>query len=160
MKGEKAEYMIPLTDLFSMTETRRRVRVIKVIKKFVFKHTKNKNIFISGEVNEFVTKDSESFPRRVDSVLVKRDDAVWVYLKNGKQLALDEKKEADAKKKKEEEKKKAEKKEAEKKGEKSKEIKEKEEKSKEAKEKEEGEQKKLLDEKRQREQIGAKAEMK
>jgi len=110
MKGEKAEYMIPLRDLFSMTETRRRVRVIKVIKNFVFKHTKNKNIFVSPEVNEFVTKDSESFPRRVDSVLVKRDDAVWVYLKDGKQLALDEKKAADAKKKKEEEKKKAEKK--------------------------------------------------
>lgn len=150
MKGEKAEYMIPLADLFSMTETRRRVRVIKVIKNFAFKHTKNKNIFISGEVNGFVTKDSESFPRRVDSVLVKRNDAIWVYLKNGKQLSLDEKKEADARKKKEEEKKKAEKKEEGKK----------EEKSKEEKEKEEEAQRKLLDEKRQREQIGAKAEMK
>lgn len=105
MKGDKAEYIIPLGGMFNQPRTKRCRKLVMEVKRFVLKHAKVKNVSISRELNEFLGKNSSALPRKIDAVLVKRNDAVVVYLKKGKQLAEDEKKILESKKKSEEKKK-------------------------------------------------------
>lgn len=108
VKGEKANYVIPLRAVFNSPKTKRAERTINAIKRFVKKHTRanEKNIKVSKEVNEFVWKQGKfSAPRKIDAILKKEAENIFVYLKNGKELAekekTTEKKETKEKKKKE-----------------------------------------------------------
>lgn len=121
MKGDKAEYVIPLRQAFNTPRTRRADKAIFLIREFVKKHTRvpEKDIAISNEVNQLVWKQSRTnIPRKIDAVLKREDKRIFVFLKNGKEMALrapkveapkeKKKKGKEAKEKKEEKKEKAE----------------------------------------------------
>ena len=163
MKGEKAEYTIPLAFVFSQPRTKRLRKLVAEVRRFAKKHTRTDKISVAMEVNEYLNKNASKLPRRIDTVFIKKDDKIFVYLKDGKQLALDEKKVVETKKKEAEKKKEKEVKAAEKKAEK-KDDKPKEDKAKseDKEEKDAGKEreKQLLKEKKERERIAYKAEMK
>jgi len=158
MKGDKAEYVIPLRQAFNTPRSRRADKAIFLIREFVKKHTRAgpKDIAISNEVNEFVWKQSKfTIPRKVDAVLKKDGSRVTVFLKGGKEI--------EAVKAKAEEKEKKGKKEAKPKKEGKKEEKtEKDGKKGEEKkvDEKEAEQKAKLEEKREKEKNAQKAEFK
>ena len=115
MKGDKAEYVIPLRQAFNTPRSRRADKAIFLIREFVKKHTRaaEKDIAISNEVNQYVWKQSRSsIPRKIDAVLRREDKRVFVFLKGGKEIELrtakveepKEKKKKEAKPKKEEKK--------------------------------------------------------
>ena len=91
MKGNEAEYVIPLSWLFTQPKPKRNNKAIKLIKAFVEKHTRKKDTVITMEVNEFLWKQSRHCPRRVPVVLKAEGEKIYVYLKGGKQLEADKK---------------------------------------------------------------------
>ncbi|HIH17051.1 MAG TPA: hypothetical protein HA252_06620 [Candidatus Diapherotrites archaeon] len=106
MKGNEAEYMVPLKWLFTQPKPKRTNKAIGVIKAFVKKHTRKTDVLISPELNEFLWERARHVPRRVAVVLRLDGERVTVYLKDGKQLESDKKARKaveDAKKKKERE---------------------------------------------------------
>lgn len=115
MKGDKAEYVIPLRQAFNTPRTRRADKAIFLIREFVKKHTRaaEKDIAISNEVNQLVWKQSRTnIPRKIDAVLKRDNKRIFVFLKGGKEMDLKtvkaeepkdkKKKDKDAKQKKEE----------------------------------------------------------
>ncbi|MFA4907757.1 MAG: 50S ribosomal protein L31e [archaeon] len=161
MKGDKAEYVIPLRQAFNTPRSRRADKAIFLIREFVKKHTRAnaKDIAISNEVNEFVWKQSKfTIPRRVDAVLKKDGSRVTVFIKGGKEIeAVKAKAEEKEKKGKKEAKPKKEDGKAEKTEKDGKSEKKGEEKKPDAKE---AEQKAKLEEKREKEKNAQKAEFK
>lgn len=117
MKGNEAEYVISLVPVFSQPRPKRARKAVIAVKRFVKKHVRSDNAVITEELNREIWKNSKNIPRRLEVMLVKKDDRVYVYLSKGKQLAEDKKREAEDKKKKEAEKKEKENKAAGKKGE-------------------------------------------
>src|SRR3989338_7926410 len=106
MKGNEAEYMVPLKWLFTQPKPKRTNKAIGVIKAFVKKHTRKTDVLISPELNEFLWERARHVPRRVAVVLRLEGEMVTVYLKGGKHLEADKKARKaveDAKKKKERE---------------------------------------------------------
>lgn len=105
MKGDEAEYVVPLGRLFSQPRTKRARRSLGEIRRFVLKHTRNKNISITTGVNEFLWKNSYNIPHRVPVMLRKDGERIIVYLKGSRQIEEDKKKakEAEGKAKKEKE---------------------------------------------------------
>ena len=101
MKGEQAEYIIPLRDAFKFPKPKRIIKTLGVIKRFVFKHTRKREVFIAKEVNEFLHKHSKNIPRRIDSVIVIDGENARVFLREGKELEEFKKKLAEKKKAKE-----------------------------------------------------------
>jgi ribosomal protein L31E len=168
MKGEKADYIIPLGKIFEQPRTKRTRKIITAVKRFVTKHTKAENVLISTEINNYVTAHSSKLPRKLDTTLVKGEDSIKVYLRSGSQFAADTKAAEEKKKETEAKKKEAEKKAKEAKPavkeaepEKKKEAAgEKAEETKKEVAKEDEEKKMLLKEKRERERIASKTEMK
>jgi ribosomal protein L31E len=110
MKGNEAEYIIPLAKVFNEPKNKRFRKAVKEIKDFVTKHTRIENIALSNDLNAFITKDSYNLPRKINAILVKKDNRVKVYLKGSKELEEDKKKakaaEEEKRKKKEEKEKK------------------------------------------------------
>ncbi|MDO8633897.1 MAG: hypothetical protein Q7K34_01245 [archaeon] len=149
MKGEEAAYIVNLKKAKMFTKDKRTRRALVEIKKFVHKHTRVKNVVIKNEVNEFIHAHSKNIPQKAEVVLRKKDDKILVYMKAGKELEADKKKET------EEAKKAKEKKALEEKAKKEKEEK----KSAEEKEKEEDGKKKLED-KKEKEKAGQALEVK
>ena len=86
MKGEQAEYMIPLRTAFRFPKPKRMIKTLGVIRQFVFKHTRKKDVLIANEVNEYLHKNSKNVPRRVDSVIVIDGEKAMVFLREGKGL--------------------------------------------------------------------------
>ena len=163
MKGEKAEYTISLQKAFLYPVTKRVRKALSETRDFVSKHARTNETRISNEVNEYIHKNSKNIPRKLNAVLFKDGPVVSVFLQGGKELDIYMKKMAEEKKKKESKKKGAEKKEGEKeeKAEGAKaEAKEKQEGAKAAKEKKAeedeiaAEKKRLLGEKRLKEEAG------
>jgi|SRR3989338_2971885 len=101
MKGEQAEYMIPLRTAFRFPKPKRMIKTLGVIRQFVFKHTRKKDVLIANEVNEYLHKNSKNVPRRVDSVIVIDGEKAMVFLREGKGLEEFRKRQAEKKKGKE-----------------------------------------------------------
>src|SRR3989344_4187316 len=103
MKGEQADYIIPLRDAFKFPKPKRMIKTLGVIRRFAFKHTRKRDVLIAKEVNEFLHLHSKNIPRRVDSVILIEGEKARIFLREGKELAefkkkLDEKKKAKEKK--------------------------------------------------------------
>jgi len=103
MKGEQAEYIIPLRDAFKFPKPKRIIKTLGVIKRFAFKHTRKRDVLIAKEVNEFIHLHSKNIPRRIDSIILIDGENARIFLREGKELAefrkkLDEKKKAKEKK--------------------------------------------------------------
>jgi ribosomal protein L31E len=152
MKGEQAEYVISLVNVFRHPPLKRIKRALNEIKRFVKKHSRIEEVAIDQEVNEFLHKNSKNIPRKLNATLVKDGEKIIVYLTGSKKIEEDQKK-GDAEKK---EKKKGAKEEKKKEG---KEKKEETGKEKSNEEKEE-EQKKKLEEKKKLEKAAAALEHK
>jgi ribosomal protein L31E len=101
MKGEEAEYTIPLARAFNFPPTKRPRKAINAIKTFVYKHTRSKNTLITADLNKEIFKNSKNIPRKVKVMLRKEKDKIIVYLAGSKQIQEDRKKREEAKKKKE-----------------------------------------------------------
>lgn len=144
MKGEQAEYNIGLAKAFIYQPKKRIVKAINVIKSFVKKHTRAKEVLISNEVNHFLHRNSKNLPRKVNAVFLKENNSVRVFLQKGKDLES-YLKNRDAEKKKKEEKRK--------------EAKEEKKETAEEKEKKQSDEKKL-EEKKEMEKAAQAAEMK
>ncbi|MCR4368883.1 MAG: 60S ribosomal protein L31 [archaeon] len=109
MKGEQANYVIPLRDVFDAQPKKRIRKALTEIQRFAKKHTRAKEIAISNEVNEKLHAHSKNIPRRINATLRKEETRVIVFLEGGKELAqFLAKKDATKKKKKDEEAKKKE----------------------------------------------------
>ncbi|MBI5554140.1 MAG: hypothetical protein HY917_05380 [Candidatus Diapherotrites archaeon] len=100
MKGNEAEYVIPLRDAFRAPPLKRVRKANLAIHRFVFKHTRQKNVTIMPEVNEFIHLHSKNIPRRISAVLVAEEGKIKVFLAGGKQLAEEKKKKTESEKKK------------------------------------------------------------
>ena len=98
MKGEQAEYIIPLRDAFKFPKPKRIIKTLGVIRRFAFKHTRKRDVFIAREVNEFLHLHSKNIPRRVDAVIVLEGEKARIFLREGKELAEFRKSQADKKK--------------------------------------------------------------
>jgi len=111
MKGDQAEYIIPLQKVFLHPKTKRGNKAIAEIRNFARKHSGLDKVLISNELNAVVWKNSSNIPRKVEAVFWKDDDILRVYLKGSKELDKDKKAkvemEKEKKKKKEEKEKKS-----------------------------------------------------
>ena len=107
MKGEQADYVIPLDKAFYFPPKKRITKALAVVKAFVAKHTRHKDTMISMEVNEFLHLHSKNIPKKIDATLLKEGGKIIVFLKGGKGLEEHRKKEAEKKKKDKKEEKKA-----------------------------------------------------
>ncbi len=98
MKGEQADYIIPLRDAFKFPKPKRIIKTLGVIKRFAFKHTRKRDVFIAREVNEFLHMHSKNIPRRIDSVIILEGDKARIFLREGRELEEFRKMQADKKK--------------------------------------------------------------
>lgn len=104
------EYTIHLNNVVRIPRTRYANKVVFAIREFVKKHThaKHENIRLSNDVNQEAWARGLNFKiNRINVVLRKRDDKVYVFTPSGKDLKAFEKTGADTKKKDAKEKKEA-----------------------------------------------------
>ncbi len=100
MKGDKAEYYISFEKAFMFPRPKRVRKALCAIRDFAAKHTRAKDISISNEVNEFVHKNSRNIPRGIGALLYREDGKVRVFLQKGSGLDAYIRKRAEEKKKK------------------------------------------------------------
>jgi ribosomal protein L31E len=82
-------YTIRLNNKVRTPRTRRANRVIFAIREFVKKHThkNDKNILISNEVNNLVWSRGKKFKiNKINIALQKKEENIYVFLKEGKEL--------------------------------------------------------------------------
>lgn len=82
-------YMVPLKRAYEKPRTRRSNVAVKEIFDFLYKHTRKKkeDIVIAKEVNEFIWKRGiQKPPRRVAISIRMKDDKVYVFLKDSKEI--------------------------------------------------------------------------
>ncbi len=82
-------YMVPLKRAYEKPRTRRSNVAVKEIFDFLYKHTRKKkeDIIIAKEVNEFIWKRGiQKPPRRVAISIRMKDDKVYVFLKDSKEI--------------------------------------------------------------------------
>ncbi|VVB99387.1 Uncharacterised protein [uncultured archaeon] len=101
MKGDKVGYSIDLRNAFKFTALKRPRKALSEIKAFVNKHARPKEIRISNEVNGFIFKHSKNIPRRIEAVLYREGSTVSVFLQGGKEMDAYIKMRAEEKKRKE-----------------------------------------------------------
>ncbi len=104
MKGEHADYVIPLERAFSFPPKKRIRKAVAVIKQFVKKHTHYNDTSLSNEVNEFLHLHSKNIPHRINATILIDGAKAHVFLQKGTGLE-EHKKKKEAKKKKKEAKK-------------------------------------------------------
>ncbi|MFH1587036.1 MAG: hypothetical protein ABID38_04220 [Candidatus Diapherotrites archaeon] len=108
MKGEEAEYVIPLRKVFLQPKTKRSRKAVEAVRRFAAKHTHMDKVLVSNDLNEIILEKSHHIPRKLEVVFWKDGDILRVYAKGGKELANDKKlkaeKEKEKKKKKDEKK--------------------------------------------------------
>lgn len=117
MKGEKMDLNVSLNDSLRMSRPRFANKAVVNLKKVIQKHTRMKPeaIKISGEVNRWIwARGKQQKPKKMHLTLKKAEDSVYVFLKEGTDLAAFEKAKKEDKKGKKEEKPKAEEKKEEK----------------------------------------------
>lgn len=100
MKGDKAEYYISFEKAFMFPRPKRVRKALCAIRDFVAKHTRAKDIYVSNEVNELVHKNSKNIPRGISAVLYREEGKISVFVQNGSGLDAYVKKRAEEKKKK------------------------------------------------------------
>ena len=99
MKGEKADYVIPMEKVFHFPPKKRLRRALAVVRDFAKKHTRAKTILVSNEVNNAIHATSENLPRRIHTTILKEEDKVIVFMEKGKELEIYKKKKETEKKK-------------------------------------------------------------
>ncbi len=99
MKGEQADYVIPLSKAFSFPPKKRITKALAVIRAFVKKHARTTEFAISNEVNEFLHLHSKNIPKKVMATLLLEDKKVTVFLQGGKGMEIYKKMQAEKKKK-------------------------------------------------------------
>lgn len=99
MKGDKAEYYISFERAFMFPRPKRARKALTEIKRFAAKHTRVKEILVSNEVNEFIHKNSKNIARGVSAVLYKDGGKIVVFLQKGLGLDAYIRKRAEQKKK-------------------------------------------------------------
>ncbi len=104
MKGQEANYVIPLRKAFYFPPDKRVTKVIATMKNFVKKHTRRTKVYVSNEVNEFVHLKSKNVPRRISATILLEGERATVFLEKGKQLEQYKKKSEEKKKKEKKEK--------------------------------------------------------
>src|SRR3989344_3376513 len=104
MKGERADYVINLNKAFLFGPKERVVKVLGVIRDFVYKHTRSKSYALSNEVNGYIHKHSKNIPHKIAVTLLKEEKRIVVFLQKGKEMDVYLKQKDAAKKKKEEKK--------------------------------------------------------
>lgn len=115
MKGEQADYIIPLKKAFLFPKLKRIRKALTQIKKFVWKHARSKKVLVSNEINELLHANSKNIPHRIPATLFRDGDKVIVfkqkgrgigeYLKKKEAVKKKDKKDKEAKKEAKEEKK-------------------------------------------------------
>ena len=93
MKGNEAEYLINLRECFNQPKPRRLKKAIRIVKEFVGKHTRIgvKNVVIGNSVNEAIYKGGDSPARKLNVILRKKDNKIYVHMKGSKELEKIEK---------------------------------------------------------------------
>src|SRR3989344_5348559 len=99
MKGEQADYVIPLDKAFSFPPKKRVTKALAVVRAFVKKHTRYTNLGVTNEVNHFLHKHSKNIPKRIPATLLKDGSRIVVFLQGGKELAEFKKKKDEQRKK-------------------------------------------------------------
>lgn len=107
MKGNEASYTFNLKKAKMFPKRRRIVKATGMLKREVIKHTREKNVLIAPEVNEFLHLHSKNIPEKISVVLRKGEGQVFVYIEGGTQLAEAKKRDVEEKKKKADKEKKA-----------------------------------------------------
>jgi len=82
-------YIVPLQRAYEKPRTRRSNVAVKEVFDFLFKHTRKKkeDIVIAKEVNEYIWKRGiEKPPRRVAISIRQKDNKVYVFLKDSKEI--------------------------------------------------------------------------
>ena len=94
MKGNEAEYVINLRYVFNQPKPRRLKKAIRIVKEFVEKHTRIgiRNVVIGNSVNEAIYKGGDSPARKLNVILRKKDNKIYVHMKGSKKLEKIEKK--------------------------------------------------------------------
>ncbi len=82
-------YIVPLQRAYDKPRTRRSNVAVKEVFDFLFKHTRKKkeNIIISKEVNEYIwSRGIQKPPRKVAISIKEKDNNVYVFLKDSKEI--------------------------------------------------------------------------
>ena len=82
-------YIVPLQRAYEKPRTRRSNVAVKEVFDFLFKHTRKKkeDIIIAKEVNEYIWKRGiEKPPRKVAISIRQKDNKVYVFLKDSKEI--------------------------------------------------------------------------
>lgn len=82
---EERLYTVPLVGAYDKPATKRAKYSVKVLRSFVSKHMKSKNINVSEMINKAIWSHSISKPpRRIKVKMIKKDDVVYVLLPDEK----------------------------------------------------------------------------
>ena len=102
--GERRDYVISLKPAILRSYTKKADKAVLEIKRFVLKHSRNPNILITNEVNQFLWQRGKfKIPKKIAVTLKEVDGSIKVYLKGSKTLIEEEKARAKKKKEKKEE---------------------------------------------------------
>ncbi|MFH0905874.1 MAG: hypothetical protein V1824_00885 [archaeon] len=83
-------YIVPLTKAYDKVRTRRANYTVKALYKFLFKNTRKEkeDIILSKGINEFIWKRGiEKPPRKIAINLKLKDNKLYVFLKDSKELS-------------------------------------------------------------------------
>lgn len=78
---EERIYTIPLREVFNAPRTRRANKAVKVVRDYLVRHMKAKEVKLDASVNEVLwARSREKPPRRIRVKAVKEDDVVTASL--------------------------------------------------------------------------------
>ncbi len=81
MKGKEMVYRIPLREAFDVPVTKRARKAVKIVRDFLVRHTKAKEIKIGASINETIWKRGiKKPPRSVKVKVTKEEDVVKASL--------------------------------------------------------------------------------
>ena len=90
------DYTVPLSRVATKSYTKKANKVMAELKRFVVKHTRNTNIAVMPDVNQFIWKQGKfSTPNKVPVTLVADEGRIKVYLQGSKAIEADKKAQKD-----------------------------------------------------------------
>ncbi len=91
---EERIYTVNLTDAYETLRTKRAIRAVKVLRKFLVRHTKTDDVLLSPAVNDCIWAHSmQKPPRKIKVRVVKEGEVAKAYLIDEKIPAKETKKE-------------------------------------------------------------------
>ncbi len=101
MKGDEAEYIIPLRKAFTQPKGKRIRKALNIIRAFAEKHTRIEKVVLTKDLNEFLLKESKNIPRKVEVLFKKDGERLIIFLKGSREIEEFKKKKAEEEKAKE-----------------------------------------------------------